>query len=156
MFKRLLIALCFSLLLTKTARAEPEDDWLGQDKLLHFSFSALIASGGYGISSLWLDARSERALLGGGMALGAGVSKELYDLAGYGHPSWKDLAWDALGSIVGVAIAWAIDLSLSKPSSKPSEHRTTSVEASNLSQAPARGRAGDYSCSSSSGLCWHF
>lgn len=43
------------------------------------------------------------------MALGAGVAKEVADLAGLGHPSWKDLAWDVVGTGTGLLVAWAID-----------------------------------------------
>ena len=38
------------------------------------------------------------------------MGKELADLGGYGDPSWKDLAWDGLGMVTGLAVAWGLDL----------------------------------------------
>jgi hypothetical protein len=53
-----------------------------------------------------------RALAGAGLALSAGVAKELWDLSGHGDPSWKDLAWDGMGTGVGVGLALGVDLLL--------------------------------------------
>ncbi len=86
------------------------DDWLGVDKAKHFGVSAGLASGGYLAGALFLDARGHALLFGGAVAFGAGATKELLDLAGAGDPSWKDLAWDAIGTVAGLAFAWAVDL----------------------------------------------
>ncbi|MCC6647832.1 MAG: hypothetical protein IT374_19975 [Polyangiaceae bacterium] len=92
--------------------ARADDEWLGRDKRLHFGASAVVAAGGYGAASVWTTSRGARALAGGGLALAVGAAKEGWDAAGRGDPSWRDLAWDAAGAAVGVAVAWAIDLAL--------------------------------------------
>lgn len=108
------LAVALGLAVPAAARAEggaDPDPWVGQDKALHFGISAAIAGGGYaaGATLFGLERPEARLLLGGGLALGAGVAKELADLAGLGTPSWKDLTADALGAATGLAIAWAID-----------------------------------------------
>lgn len=91
--------------------ASPDDDpWLGADKAKHFAVSAGLAAGGYGVATALVDARGHALLLGGGVAFGVGIAKELADLAGFGDPSWKDLTWDAIGSASGVALAYGVDL----------------------------------------------
>jgi len=44
------------------------------------------------------------------LAAAAAIGKETLDLAGYGDPSWKDLAWDGVGMVAGLAVAWGVDL----------------------------------------------
>ncbi|MBG3902852.1 YfiM family lipoprotein [Pseudomonas aeruginosa] len=87
-----------------------EDDWLGQDKALHFASSAALAAAG-------MQAAHERGLRGGRQArfglsfsLAFGVGKELHDsrAAGSGW-SWKDLAWDVAGSAAGYSLYRAAD-----------------------------------------------
>lgn len=95
-----------------TARASDEDPWLGRDKALHFGASAVIAGGTYALSALWIDGRNGRAGVATGVALGAGVSKELYDLSGRGDPSFRDLAWDVIGTAFGVGLSVLIDLAV--------------------------------------------
>jgi len=91
------------------------DPWISRDKAFHFDVSAGIAAAGYGASAAWLvDARWKALAIGGGVALAAGAGKELLDATGLfgGDPSWKDFAWDAMGTVVGLAIAWGVDLLL--------------------------------------------
>lgn len=102
------LLLVSALLLACPLPALAEDSWTGPDKVLHLGVSAAIASAGYGTSSLWLD-RPGRFAVGGGIALGAGVAKELWDLSGGGDPSWKDLAADVAGTVLGLAVAFAVD-----------------------------------------------
>jgi putative lipoprotein len=94
------------------ARAGDPDPWLGPDKALHFGASAVIAGGAYGVSATFARARYVRLLVGGGVALAAGAGKELYDLSGHGDPSWRDFTWDVLGTLVGLGVAWGIDLAI--------------------------------------------
>lgn len=94
----------------KPARAADSDPWLSQDKGIHFGVSAAIAGGTYGVSAPHFDNRTAPLLIGAGIAAAAGISKEVWDAAGYGTPSWKDLAWDTLGIATGLAIAWGIDI----------------------------------------------
>lgn len=92
----------------RSAHADP-DPWFGRDKALHFGVSAALAAGGYAASSPWLDSRTERAIAGSAFSLTLGASKELWDLAGHGDPSWRDFTWDVVGTAVGVALAVSID-----------------------------------------------
>ena len=101
---------------TTPAFAQEADPWFGADKALHFTVSASISGAAYGLSGLDFTTRPPRFVFGVGLALAAGVGKELYDLAGYGDPSWRDLAWDALGAGVCVLVAWLVDLAFETPS----------------------------------------
>ena len=85
------------------------DDWLGRDKALHYSVSAGLAGAGYGGGALLFAEPRVRLLTGAGVALSAGVAKELYDAARGSFFSWKDLTWDALGTASGLALSWAVD-----------------------------------------------
>lgn len=92
-----------------TARAD-DDPWTGTDKTLHFAVSGGLAAGAYTAGAFFFDARRDALIFGGAIALTAGAAKELADLAGAGTPSWKDFAWDAMGTVTGLAVAWGIDL----------------------------------------------
>lgn len=98
--------------MTRLARAaDPDPDpWLGKDKALHFSVSAVIAAGSYAAGTAIFDARGHALVAAGGLTLAVGAGKELLDLAGYGDPSWRDFAADVAGTIVGLAVAWSLDL----------------------------------------------
>ena len=97
------------LLAGGTASASPADPWFGPDKALHFSFSVVLAAGGYAASSTFLDTRTERAIAGSAFSLTLGAGKELWDLSGHGDPSWRDFTWDVVGTAVGVALAAGVD-----------------------------------------------
>lgn len=90
-------------------RAE-DDPWTSRDKVIHYGVSAGIAAGGYVAGALVFDTRAHALVMGAGAATIAGVGKELVDLGGHGNASWKDLAWDGLGMITGLALAWGVDL----------------------------------------------
>jgi putative lipoprotein len=108
-----LAALASSLILRAApARAQDPDPWLGRDKLLHFGASAVIAGSAYGIGTTFIRPRWGSLVFGGGVSLAAGTTKELLDMAGLGSASWRDFAWDVLGTITGLGIAWGIDLLL--------------------------------------------
>jgi putative lipoprotein len=94
----------------ETGHAAESDPWLGRDKALHFAASSTVAAGGYAVGAAVFDARGHALIFGGALATAAGIGKELLDLAGLGDPSWKDLAWDAIGTTTGLAIAWGMDL----------------------------------------------
>jgi putative lipoprotein len=97
--------------------AQDADPWFGRDKALHFSFSAALAGGGYGGAALLTrcEDRRWRLLAGAGVALTAGIGKELYDLSGHGDASARDLFWDAVGTATGLLVAWTIDRLLFQP-----------------------------------------
>jgi putative lipoprotein len=102
-------ALAALLAVPAPALAADPDPWFGRDKALHFGASALIAGGGYAGASLVTDDSRARLAVGGGLALGAGVAKELWDDSGHGDASVRDLTWDVVGTATGLAVAAAID-----------------------------------------------
>lgn len=110
------LVLVVSALAPASARAQSDPDpWWAPDKALHLSASAVLASGGYvGAAALGAD-RPTRLLAGGVFALTLGVVKELADLAGLGQPSFKDLAWDAIGTALGLVVTWAVDVLFFSP-----------------------------------------
>lgn len=115
-----LLLWCCLLLMPLGVRAEvletpARDDWLGQDKALHYSVSAGLAGAGYAAGALLFDAPEARWLTGAGGALGAGVAKELFDAARGSFFSWKDLTWDVLGVATGLGLAWAVDRLVASP-----------------------------------------
>ena len=91
------------------AQSTDPDPWWGRDKALHFTVAGAIAGFGYGIGTLGFDARWKCAVFGGGLAITAGAGKELFDMTGYGDPSWKDFTWDVIGAAVGLGVAIAVD-----------------------------------------------
>ena len=121
---RALAATSLSLALAlspRRAAASDSDPWFGPDKAAHFGVSLGLAAGGYAALSPWLEARSERAVGGAAFSLTLGASKELWDLAGHGDPSWRDFTWDVLGTAAGVALALGVDALVSQGKSAPAE-----------------------------------
>jgi putative lipoprotein len=55
------------------------------------------------------EKRSSALALGGGVALAAGIGKEVYDATGHGHASERDLVWDVVGTVTGLALAFGVD-----------------------------------------------
>jgi putative lipoprotein len=108
------------LLAAASAGASAQDDpWLGRDKGLHFAAGAAIGFGGYFASSLVFDGRGPRMVVGLSLGLGAGVAKELRDRRGGGTASWRDFAWTAGGTAVGVTAGWLIDRAHARPCGAP-------------------------------------
>jgi putative lipoprotein len=101
------IALVASVGLSRPAQAA--DDLFGRDKALHFAASAGIALGGYGGAALFTADRPARLVTGGGLALAAGIGKEISDRYTGGDPSWRDLGWDVIGTATGLTLAYMID-----------------------------------------------
>ena len=107
-------AVAGALLLGQRAEAADPDPWFGRDKALHVSVSAGLAAGGYGVAASQTDDRRWRFLTGAGVALGAGVGKEVLDHYGFGDASWRDLTWDVIGTATGLGVAWVIDRLISR------------------------------------------
>ena len=103
-------ALAFASVFLVASGANAQDEWLGPDKALHFGVSAGLAIGGYGLGLALFDCEEPRLVLGASIALTAGVAKEIFDAATDGDPSWRDLTWDLIGTVVGLLIAWSVDL----------------------------------------------
>ena len=98
------------LVATHARAGDDPDPWFGRDKALHFGASAALGAGGYGLGSLLFDKRLDAALLGGAVGLGVGAAKEGADALGLGTPSWRDFTWDVVGTVVGVALAFGLDV----------------------------------------------
>lgn len=101
-----LSAFVLLLFLPGISLAAEDDDWLGQDKALHFGASFLLDTAGY------FTLRDGAGLTkGGALALAAlgtlavGVAKEISD----DEFSGKDLAWNAAGTSVSTALWFGVD-----------------------------------------------
>ncbi|WP_437912764.1 hypothetical protein WME73_37890 [Sorangium sp. So ce302] len=86
------------------------DPWFGDDKMRHFCASIALAGGGYALGALATSDLRQRLALGAAVALGAGLAKEVYDAAGHGTPSVRDVVWDALGTSAGLGLSLWFDL----------------------------------------------
>ncbi|MBX3201953.1 MAG: hypothetical protein KF894_27705 [Labilithrix sp.] len=95
---------------SSSATAVDRDPWLAQDKALHFGVSAGIAGGTYAAGAALFEARGHALLAAAGVTIAIGAGKEALDLAGFGTPSWRDFAANVAGTIVGLAVAWGVDL----------------------------------------------
>jgi uncharacterized protein YfiM (DUF2279 family) len=113
------------LLAASSARGASGDDWLGQDKPKHFGVTLVLAGGGYGAGALVFESPRARLLSGAALGLGVGIGKELYDATHAGDASWKDLAWDAVGTATGLALAWLIDTLFFEDGGKLRAHPST-------------------------------
>jgi uncharacterized protein YfiM (DUF2279 family) len=112
----LCLCLCIAWLSTSfEAVAVDTDPWIARDKAFHFDASAGLAALGYALSAGWVvDARWKAIAVGGSVAIAVGAGKELLDATHVlgGDPSSKDFAWDIIGTVAGLALAWGIDLLL--------------------------------------------
>ena len=106
---RLIAALVTGGLLSGAGRASARDDWFGRDKALHFGATFALAGAGYAAGAAFSPEPVVRFGVGGTLAMGAGIAKELYDRSSGGDPSLKDLTWDALGTASGLVTAWLFD-----------------------------------------------
>jgi uncharacterized protein YfiM (DUF2279 family) len=93
------------------ARAQAErDPWLGRDKLLHFGATFGLAGAGYALGAVLADEPVVRLGLGAGLAMSAGLAKEMIDRrSATGVASMRDVAWDAIGTTTGLLVSWLID-----------------------------------------------
>jgi len=106
----LLIAtsLCVPTLAHAAPSAGENDPWFARDKYLHGSVSAALAIGGYAAASFATPDPKLRLGVGAGLALSAGITKELLDLRGPGDASWRDLTWDFVGTASGLLLSWFV------------------------------------------------
>lgn len=82
------------------------DDWFGRDKMLHFGTSAAIAAGGTWVGTRLFESDAGAAGFGLVLSLGAGGLKEWSDSRGGGDPSWRDMAWNVAGAVVGAGVVY--------------------------------------------------
>ena len=101
-------AILFLISIPNTVKGQEHDSWLGPDKTLHFGATFTISTLGY-ISGIRIsDSFWHQAGLSVGLGLGAGISKEVYDLVKKNQWSWKDMAWNCIGTLSGLAITTLI------------------------------------------------
>lgn len=77
------------------------------DKIQHFAVCAVIAFAFAMIAYAWGVQLAWPALLGVGVAMLAGLGKELYDLWDYGRFDWRDMEADFYGGVTGAGV-WLI------------------------------------------------
>jgi len=84
--------------------AAVQDDWFGRDKLQHFIASAYLTGFGSGLSQQVFGCDEQAGgRYGAAFGITLGFGKELYDRFGRKQIfSWKDIAADALGVLVGL------------------------------------------------------
>lgn len=103
------------------AKAATDDPWFGHDKALHFGATSALSAGGYTAGRFVFEDRTTALAVGAGIAMGAGIAKELADLAGAGDPSWRDMTWNVIGTLTGLAFAWTLDKLIEHLFESPSE-----------------------------------
>ncbi|OZC02697.1 hypothetical protein [Rubricoccus marinus] len=96
------------LALSDTLDGPPHDPWLGRDKAYHVGVSFGLALGAH--VALTEGAGMEPKLaapLAGGLAFGVGLAKEVMDSRRAYRPlfSWRDLAADAAGVALAIAVS---------------------------------------------------
>jgi uncharacterized protein YfiM (DUF2279 family) len=91
------------------ARAHVSDPWFARDKALHYGASFTLALGGYALGGQLTPREPPRLAAGALLSLSLGVGKEIADRYTGGHPSWRDLGWDVLGTASGLTVAWLLD-----------------------------------------------
>jgi uncharacterized protein YfiM (DUF2279 family) len=81
-------------------------DWLGRDKLAHFSSSLFITGYSYSAAGNVFGASEARSRqIGVSIALGMGFGKEASDrYVSRGKWSWEDIVWDAAGIACGLVL----------------------------------------------------
>ena len=103
------LALAVFLMARPPAQAAEPDPWFGRDKVMHLSVSFALAGTSYATAAGVSKRTGVRLLSGAGVALSAGIAKELYDRSSGGDASWRDLTWDAIGTATGTLVAWLVD-----------------------------------------------
>ncbi len=84
------------------------DGWFAADKADHFFTSAMLSCSAYlALRATHNDEPTAlvSSLLG---TLTVGIGKEVWDVFHPGTPSWKDLTADLLGTLLGIASAFAM------------------------------------------------
>ncbi len=104
-----MLALTLCLAFVPKARAADPDPWFARDKALHFGATFTLASGGYAGTALLSERQSVRAAAGAGLAMSAGIAKEVYDHYAGGDASYRDLTWDLVGTATGVLVSYLLD-----------------------------------------------
>lgn len=83
------------------------DEWIARDKAMHFGASFLMTlAGQYVLTDKGTMTNGEALPVAAGSALALGLAKEVMDSQRDQHPHfcWRDLAADAAGVALGVAV----------------------------------------------------
>ena len=86
-----------------------KDAWFAKGKLKHFSVSFLIGVATYSVARWGNASKNDASIAGLSLSSTCGVAKEIDDEVRRNNWSYKDLAWDFLGSGVGVSLSNALD-----------------------------------------------
>jgi putative lipoprotein len=87
----------------------PQDPWFGRDKLMHVTASALIQSAAHS-AFRWRGASYQRASwAAAAVTATSGVGKELWDRHRKRDFSYRDLAWDGIGSATAAVVIRQVD-----------------------------------------------
>jgi uncharacterized protein YfiM (DUF2279 family) len=84
------------------------ESWVAPDKFDHLLVSAMLSGSAFLQMKISHNDADFAFVSSCGFSLTLGAAKEIYDLIHPGHPSWKDLAVDALGSLLGALVASAL------------------------------------------------
>lgn len=89
-----------------TLQSKGKDEWLSEDKLVHALASAYIVGLSYRIyHSEFNNPEPNSRVFAVSISATFGVGKELYDMRKPDHAaSWKDIAADAAGIVVGLLL----------------------------------------------------
>lgn len=82
------------------------NDWLGKDKIAHFSSSVVITCWSAGMSDdIFGESKANSRFMGAGFTLSLGLVKEGYDCYIQKKKwSWEDLVWDMAGITCGLIL----------------------------------------------------
>ncbi len=96
----------FLLIILLTGCMLYSHDWLGRDKVAHFSTSLFLTCWSYGLSQDIFEQKSnDSRYLAVGVTLSMGLGKEGSDrYIRKGKWSWEDLVWDAGGILCGLVL----------------------------------------------------
>ena len=107
--KIVLLFILISLNISYDLRSSDLDPWFGEDKFIHFGASVGLSGLGYGFSALFLEEPWQRAIAGSGLSLLIGGLKEIADTQNGSVASWRDMAWNVIGTGVGAGAALGVD-----------------------------------------------
>lgn len=103
------VLLLASVVILSGCAGAPRESWWGEDKLKHLGVAtALSATATYAAVEAGQDGE-EAQVRGIGVVLVLGAAKEGYDSGQANNRwSWKDMAWNVVGALVGSSLVRAL------------------------------------------------